>query len=82
MLHSRGLDEEDLQATAESIRDDARRLSEIEAEIAGLHASPARRRRLSDESIEIASRLHLATLVERELVAEIAGARETPARLN
>jgi hypothetical protein len=74
--------EEDLRSTAESIRDDAQRLTEIEEEKAGSHPRSGRTRELSEEGVEIASRLRETTRVERDLAQRITTDEEPRGRLN
>jgi len=63
--------EEDLRATGDSIEADVRRLSTVEADKRALDAADPTVDRLSDEAVELATRLVRKTRAERALSQEI-----------
>lgn len=63
--------EEDLRATGDSIEADVRRLATVEADKRALDAADPTVDRLSDEAVELATRLVRKTRAERALSQEI-----------
>jgi hypothetical protein len=63
--------EQDLKATGDSIRADARRLVTLEDDKLALDAEDPEVDRLSDEAIELARRIARETVAERQLSQEI-----------
>jgi hypothetical protein len=63
--------EQDLRATAESIRSDSRRLASLEEEKLALDPEDDRVDRLSAEAIELADRIHRETRAQRQLSDEL-----------
>jgi hypothetical protein len=63
--------EQDLKATADSIRSDAGRLAALEDDKLALDADDPEVGRLSDDAIELASRIVKQTSAERQLSQEI-----------
>lgn len=70
--------EEDLRATRDAIDGDAERLSELEDEKGRLDPRDPRVAEMSKVAVEIASRVHQATIAEQHLTEEIQ--RRDPAR--
>ncbi len=67
----RGAAEQDLKATADAIRHDIGRLTEIEDEKLALDAEDPHVDRLSAQAIEVAERLVRETRAERQLSEEL-----------
>ena len=70
--------EEDLRATRDAIDVDAERLSDLEDEKGRLDPRDPRVAEMSKVAVEIASRVHRATIAEKHLTDEIQ--REDPPR--
>lgn len=70
-MNDRQETEQDLHATSESIKEDARRLLEIEHQKTTLDATDPRVDDLSDQAVELAKRALAKTLVERELSRDL-----------
>jgi hypothetical protein len=64
--------EQDLRATSDSIRSDARRLDAIEAQKGGLAPEDPDADRLSAEAVEVAERIERQAKAERQIVRDIA----------
>ena len=64
--------EQDLRATSDSIRADARRLEAIEAQKADLAAEDPDADRLSAEAVELAERIELQAKAEQQIARDIA----------
>jgi hypothetical protein len=69
---ARATAEQDLKATADSIRADAGRLAAIEDDKLALDADDPEVSRLSDDAVELAKRIAQQTTAERQLSQEIA----------
>lgn len=63
--------EQDLRATADAIRTDIERLSEIEERKATLPPESPEVDRISEEAVEVASRIQRETLAERQLSEQL-----------
>lgn len=63
--------QQDLKATADSIRSDLGRLTAIEAEKLDLDAEDPAVDRLSDEAVELADRISRQTRAQRQLSHEL-----------
>jgi hypothetical protein len=63
--------EQDLKATADSIRTDLSRLAAIEDEKSSLDGEDPAVDRLSDEAVELADRISRETRAERQLSKEL-----------
>lgn len=63
--------EQDLRATADAIRTDVERLSEIEERKATLPPDSPEVDRISEEAVEVASRIQRETLAERQLSEQL-----------
>ncbi|MFN8518814.1 MAG: hypothetical protein U0667_05355 [Chloroflexota bacterium] len=63
---------EDLRATTESIAHDAQRLRDLELRKADLDVGDPRVVDLSEQSRELAERLHRSTIVEEDLAHQMA----------
>jgi hypothetical protein len=63
--------QEDLKATGDSIRADVRRLSSVEEVKRHLDADDPQVDRLSDEAVDLATRIERQTKAERQLSEEI-----------
>jgi hypothetical protein len=70
--------EEDLRATRDAIDVDAERLSDLEDEKGRLDPRDPRVAEMSKDAVEIASRVHRATIAEQHLTDEIQ--RQDPPR--
>lgn len=70
--------EQDLQATSESIKADARRLLEIEHAKTELEPTDPKVDALSDQAVVIAKRTLDKTLVERELSRDLDAQTDAP----
>ena len=68
---ARAAAEQDLKATADSIRADAGRLATIEDDKLALDADDPEVGRLSDDAVELAERIVQQTTAERQLSQEI-----------
>jgi hypothetical protein len=68
---ARAAAEQDLKATADSIRADAGRLATIEDDKLALDAEDPEVGRLSDDAVELAKRIVQQTTAERQLSQEI-----------
>ena len=68
---ARAAAEQDLKATADSIRADAGRLATIEDDKLALDADDPEVGRLSDDAVELAERIVHQTTAERQLSQEI-----------
>jgi hypothetical protein len=68
---ARAAAEQDLKATADSIRADAGRLATIEDDKLALDADDPEVGRLSDDAVELAKRIVQQTTAERQLSQEI-----------
>ena len=68
---ARAAAEQDLKATADSIRADAGRLATIEDDKLALDADDPQVGRLSDDAVELAERIVQQTTAERQLSQEI-----------
>jgi hypothetical protein len=68
---ARAAAEQDLKATADSIRADAGRLATIEDDKLALDADDPEVGRLSDKAVELAERIVQQTTAERQLSQEI-----------
>lgn len=63
--------EQDLRATADSVRDALQRLDHIEAEKSRLAPDDPRTDELAEEAVELAERIRHETLLERQLGREL-----------
>ena len=63
--------EQDLRATSDSIRADARRLEAVEAQKEGLEPEDPETDRLSSEAVELAERITHQAKAERQIVRDI-----------
>lgn len=63
--------EQDFRATADAIRTDVERLSEIEERKATLPPDSPEVDRISEEAVEVASRIQRETLAERQLSEQL-----------
>lgn len=72
-LDERGRDdaEQDLRATADSIRLDLARLAELESEKQTLDLADPRVDQMSDEAVALADRIQRETRIERELSRDL-----------
>jgi hypothetical protein len=68
---ARAAAEQDLKATADSIRADAGRLATIEDDKLALDADDPEVGRLSDDAVELAERIVQQTTAERQLSQEV-----------
>lgn len=73
---------EDLAATSDSLREDAKRVVDIEDEKQHLDAGDPRLTRLSEEAERIAGQVQQKSRVERDLAESMNGDREPPGRSN
>jgi hypothetical protein len=64
--------EQDLRATSDSIRSDARRLDAIEAQKGSLAPEDPDADRLSAEAVEVAERIERQAKAERQIARDIA----------
>jgi hypothetical protein len=63
--------EEDLRATGDSIQDDLKRLSDLEAVKQRLDVSDPQVEKVSDEAVTVAERIARKTRIERDLADEL-----------
>jgi len=69
---------DDLAATSDSVREDARQVIEIEDEKRDIPAGDPRLTTLSREAERLAGQVHQKSRIERDLADEVNGDREPP----